>query len=152
MKGLVLRITCGLAALALVGGAGCGSSAPSSGDGGGAGASGGASCADLEAEYASGFAAASACTAGAAGQCAALASTALSPCFVDCVTYVQNATALNGLKARWTAAGCGQKTTVCPAIACLKPAAGTCAAGDGGAGTCVSAAPFSDTGARPSAN
>jgi hypothetical protein len=57
------------------------------------------------------------------------------------MTYVQNATTLNDLKSRWTAAGCGQKMTICPAIACLRPTAGNCVAGDGGAGVCVSTAP-----------
>jgi hypothetical protein len=133
MRGPRLALGCLVAAL---GALGCGSS-PSSGDGGGA-----ASCADLEAQYQSAFPAASACTVGAAGQCAAMASSELSPCFVDCTTFVQNATALNALKSRWTAAGCANKVTVCPAIACLKPTAGNCAAGDGGAGMCVSAAPF----------
>ena len=120
---------------------GCGSSS-STGDGGGAGQGGGTSCADLEAQYMTAFAAATTCTVGAAGQCAQLASSSLSPCFIDCMTYVQSATALNSLKARWTAAGCGQKVTVCPAIACVMPTAGSCATGDGGAGMCVSAAPF----------
>jgi predicted small lipoprotein YifL len=142
MKG-GFRTACVLAALAVAAVAGCGSSSTTgNGDGGGAGTGGGASCADLEAQYTSAFAAASACTVGVAGQCAQLASSTLSPCFVDCMTYVQNPTALDALKSRWTAAGCGQKVTVCPAIACLKPTAGSCAAGDGGAGMCVSAAPF----------
>ena len=79
---------------------------------------------------------------GAANQCAVQASTALSPCFIDCFTYVQDATTLNSLKMRWMAAGCASKVTICPAIACLVPTSGTCAKGSGNTAMCVSAAPF----------
>jgi hypothetical protein len=109
---------------------------------GGGGTGGAASCDDLMSQYATALVAANACTVGASGQCAVMASSSLSPCFVNCTTYVQNATTLNDLKTRWMAAGCANKVQVCPAIACLLPTAGTCVAGDGGAGTCVSAAPF----------
>jgi hypothetical protein len=106
------------------------------------GADAGASCAELENAYASALTAARACMPGMAGQCAKLASTSLSPCFVGCMTYVQDATAVDDLKTQWTAKGCGNGTFVCPAIACLQPTAGSCAAGDGGGGLCVSASPF----------
>ncbi|HVU49528.1 MAG TPA: hypothetical protein VHL80_02515, partial [Polyangia bacterium] len=114
----------------------------SGGQGGGGGAGGAASCDDLASRYAAALMAASACTAGAANQCAMLVSSSLSPCFLDCMTYVQSDAGLADLKARWTAAGCGARPQVCPAIGCLVPTAGTCARGDGGAGMCVSAALF----------
>jgi hypothetical protein len=115
--------------------------------GGGGGVAGqdggaGASCDELASQYVTALVVASACTVGAANQCALLVSSSLSPCFVNCMTFVHDATPLGDLEARWKAAGCDSKPTVCPAIACLMPTAGTCAAGDGGAGQCVSAAAF----------
>jgi hypothetical protein len=119
-----------------------GGTSGSGGQGGGGGTGGAASCDDLANQYTAALPAANACTVGAAGQCAKSVSGSLSPCFIDCMTYVQTDTALNDLKARWMAAGCNATPQVCPAIACLMPTAGTCAKGDGGAGMCVSAAPF----------
>jgi hypothetical protein len=107
------------------------------------GADGGTSCDDLATQYATALVAASACTVGGASQCAVMVSSSLSPCFVGCMTFVQDATPLGDLKARWMTAGCDSQVTVCPAIACLNPSTATCAPSDGGAGRCVSAAAFS---------
>jgi hypothetical protein len=125
-------------------GQGSGGTTGSAGHGGSGGAGGAASCDDLAAQYATALMAAQACTVGAAGQCAMQASQSLSPCFVGCMTYVQNATTLTDLKGRWMAAGCNAKPQVCPAIACLQPTAANCSGSDGGPGMCVSAAPFAN--------
>ena len=109
---------------------------------GGGGAGGAASCDDLASQYQAALVTASACTVGAAGQCAVKVSSSLSPCFVNCMTYVQDGAGLDDLKGRWMTAGCATKPQVCPAIACVQPTAGSCAHGDGGSGMCVSAAPF----------
>jgi hypothetical protein len=123
-------------------GQGGGGSTGSAGHGAG-GAGGAASCDDLAAQYMTALTAAQACTVGAAGQCTMQASTSLSPCFLNCMTYVQDATTLTDLKGRWMAAGCDAKPQVCPAIACLQPTAAACSAA-AGAGMCVSAAPFAN--------
>jgi hypothetical protein len=129
------------------GGGGTGN-AGSSGDGGvagkgGAGSSGhngdgGQTCSDLQAQYASALVAARSCDVKAAGQCSHLVSSSLSPCFLNCMTNVNDAAALNELKAKWTQAGCNSVPVACPAIACLQPTGNMCAAADGGGGTCVS--------------
>jgi hypothetical protein len=106
------------------------------GDGGGQPVDSGVTCADLESRYAEALPAARSCDVNATGQCQQLVSSSLSPCFVNCTTYVNNALTLNAIKASWLQAGCNQTVVLCPLIACIKPSAGVCAATDGGSGTC----------------
>jgi hypothetical protein len=116
------------------GGAGAGGTA---GAVGGAGQGGGASCSDLESQYGAAVTAARGCTVSASGQCAQSASGELSACFSNCLIFVNDATALNALKAQWLQAGCANQGVIaCPAIACVQPAQGRCVAGDGGGGVC----------------
>ncbi|HSZ82308.1 MAG TPA: hypothetical protein VLA14_08500 [Polyangia bacterium] len=104
---------------------------------GGAGQGGGASCSDLESQYGAAVTAARGCTVSASGQCAQSASGELSACFSNCLIFVNDATALNALKAQWLQAGCANQGVIaCPAIACVQPAQGRCVAGDGGGGVC----------------
>jgi hypothetical protein len=125
------------------GSAGHGAAGATGAAGHGAGGTGGApSCDDLASQYQAALVPASACTVGAANQCGVKVSSSLNPCFIDCMTYVQDGAHLDDLKSQWMTAGCGAKPQVCPAIACLQPTAASCAHGDGGAGMCVSAAPF----------
>jgi hypothetical protein len=104
--------------------------------GGGAGSDGGVSCSDLEAQYSAALGTARSCTVSASGQCTQMVSGDLSPCFSNCQIFVNDATALNALKAQWLQAGCGAGVFACPAIACLQPSKGECVAGDGGGGIC----------------
>jgi len=113
-----------------------GGSGGGSDDGGGQPVDGGVTCADLETRYAKALPAARSCDVNATGQCQQLVSSSLSPCFVNCTTYVNNALTLNAIKASWLQAGCNQTVVICPLIACIKPSAGVCAATDGGGGTC----------------
>ena len=136
-------------------GGGCGSVLVPSDGGGGSGGGGmaghgsagtggqrtdsGVSCTDLQNEYAAAMSLAQSCDLNASGQCQQLASTSLSPCFLNCMTYVNDASALNSIKQTWTAAGCDSLVGVaCPAIACLQPTQGLCVATDGGGGVCNS--------------
>jgi hypothetical protein len=81
------------------------------------------------------------CKVGAAGQCEQAVSESLSVCFFGCMTYVNDASTLNALKAEWLAAGCdSQRGIAClagAAIACLKPTPGNCVAASSG-GMCSS--------------
>lgn len=127
------------------GGGGSGGGGAAGHGGGGNGGSGGqrtdsgVSCTDLQGEYAAAMSAAQSCEVNASGQCQQLASTSLSPCSVNCTTYVNDASELNAIKQSWTAAGCDSLVGVaCPAIACLQPAQGLCVASDGGGGVCSS--------------
>jgi hypothetical protein len=114
---------------------GAGSTGSAGHDGG---ADAGATCSDLETQYSTAMTEAQRCKVGAAGQCAQAASSSLSPCFFNCMTYVNDASTLNALKAQWLAAGCAnQRVGFCPAIACLKPTPGNCVAASGG-GMCSS--------------
>jgi len=106
------------------------------GDGGGQQVDSGVTCADLETRYADALPAARSCDVNAIGQCQQLVSSSLSPCFVNCTTYVNTALTLNAIKASWLQAGCNQTVVMCPLIACIKPSAGVCASTDGGSGTC----------------
>jgi hypothetical protein len=139
-------------------GGGCGSVlVPSDGGGGsaGSGAAGhggagtggvggqrtdsGVSCTDLQNEYTAAMSLAQTCEVDASGQCQQLASTSLSPCFVNCMTYVNDASDLDAIKQSWTAAGCDSLVGMaCPAIACLQPTQGLCVASDGGGAVCSS--------------
>jgi hypothetical protein len=75
---------------------------------------------------------------GASGQCGQEVSADLSPCFSNCMIYVNDATTLNAIKAKWLAAGCQNVGLIaCPAIACVQPAMGVCNPGDGGGGVCA---------------
>jgi hypothetical protein len=99
----------------------------------------GSSCTDLQTQYGEALAAARTCTVGAANQCAQAASSWLSPCFSNCLTYVDDASALNQIKSAWVAAGCANQGPIaCPAIACIQPLMGNCVATDGGGGVCSS--------------
>ncbi len=128
------------------GGLGAGGSAGGShgGAGGGSGgaggqvADGGVSCTDLENQYQAALPAARSCDVNAIGQCQQPVSSSLSPCFVNCMTYVNNALTLNAIKASWVQAGCNQIVAICPLIACIQPKAGVCVAADAGGGTCSS--------------
>jgi hypothetical protein len=105
--------------------------------GGGHTGDGGQSCTELQSEYADALVAARSCDVKASGQCAHLASSTLSPCFYGCMTYVNDSTALDAIKAEWIGAGCNSAPVACPAIACLQPTGKMCVAADGGGGTCV---------------
>jgi len=118
-------------------GNGGGGSMANGGSNGGAGSTGagghdasvevrGTSCTDLQSQYAAALPAARSCTVGASDQCGQLVSSELSPCFSNCMTYVQDATMLNALKDAWIAAGCNNQGPIaCPAIACLAPTKGS---------------------------
>jgi hypothetical protein len=109
-------------------------------DGGsaGAGADAGASCSDLASQYGDALAAARSCTVGATDQCQQSVSLSLSVCSSNCMTFVNDASALNDLRARWQSAGCAnQRQVACPAIACVQPTKGTCVAADAGGGVCT---------------
>src|ERR1022692_1571080 len=146
-----------LATLALGLGAGCGSVSSTNDGGGGAGGgaagqggatgqaghggatgqggtAGSSTCGDLSAEYAAALPAAQRCEIGASDQCMKLVSGSLSPCFVNCMTYANDDSALNSIKQSWVQAGCNNVAVLCPAIACLQPTNNMCVAGDGGAG------------------
>ncbi len=127
------------------GGAGTGGKGGHAGAPGGAGGGSGAggtgldTCGVLEAQYLDALAAAQACDTDATGQCLQLVSSSLSsPCFVNCMTYVNDATALNAIKSLWEQAGCNNVDVLCPAIACLQPSNDMCLVGDGGGGVCSS--------------
>jgi hypothetical protein len=118
------------------GGSGTGGSAT----GGAGGAGGGPSCGDLAAAYAAALPAAQSCDVSATGQCLQLVSGSLSPCAVNCyLTFVNDATALNAIRAAWQQAGCANVDVLCPAIACIQPSTGVCAPADGGGGVCTAA-------------
>ena len=118
-------------------GGGAGGHAGTSGSGG-VGGSGGASCDNLVSQYNAALSAARQCTVGAAGECQQSVSESLSHCFLNCMTYVNDASALTAIKASWEQAGCDNSTGLCPAIACVEPSSGMCVAGDGGGGVCAS--------------
>ena len=125
---------------AKTGGAGgnSGGTGGTSHDDGGQPADGGVSCTDLENAYAAALPAARSCDVAAAGQCQQSVSSSLSPCFVNCMTYVNNASTLNKLKLTWQQGGCNSLVGIlCPAIACIAPTAGVCGATDGGGGVCT---------------
>src|SRR5450631_3383932 len=107
------------------------------GGNGGAGGTGGVSCSDLATQYTDALPAAQSCDLNAGGECQQLVSSSLSPCFVNCLTYVNDPSALNAIKASWVQAGCDSLVgTACPAIACLQPTNNMCLVRDGGSGTC----------------
>jgi hypothetical protein len=105
----------------------------------GGAADSGASCTDLQSQYGEAFVAARMCNVGAANQCAQPVSSSLSPCFSNCMIYVNDASTLNAIKTAWLAAGCANQGPIaCPAIACIQPSMGNCVASDGGGGVCSS--------------
>ena len=105
---------------------------------GGQPADGGVSCTDLENAYAAALPAARSCDVAALAQCQQSVSSSLSPCFVNCMTYVNDASTLNKLKLEWQQGGCNSVIgIVCPAVACIAPTAGVCTATDGGGGVCT---------------
>ncbi len=120
-------------------GGGSGGTGGASGDGGAQPVDGGASCTDLQSEYADALPAARSCDPAAVGQCQQSVSSSLSPCFVNCMTYVNDASTLNEIKLAWQQAGCNSLVGIlCPAIACIAPTAGACTATDGGSSECTS--------------
>jgi hypothetical protein len=99
---------------------------------------GGVSCTDFQNAYAAALPAARSCDVAAVGQCQQSVSSSLSPCFVNCMTYVNDASTLNKLKLEWQQQGCNSLVGIlCPAIACIAPTAGVCTATDGGGGVCT---------------
>jgi hypothetical protein len=96
------------------------------------------SCGDLSTQYANALPAAQSCDLSASGRCQQLVSSSLSPCFVNCRTYVNDPSTLNAIKASWKQAGCNNVAVLCPAIACLQPTNNMCLVGDGGSGACSS--------------
>jgi hypothetical protein len=118
-----------LVALAL--GGGCGSTS-----------SGHPSCGDLQAQYANALPAALTCDVNAAaGQCEQEVSGSLSPCS-GCMISVNDATALNAIRASWVQAGCNNVAVACPALSCVQPMPGHCGVTPGdGAGAMCSDAP-----------
>jgi hypothetical protein len=119
-----------------IGAAGHGGATGQAGHGG---AGGGPSCDDLSAQYADAMPAAQRCEVGATSQCKKPVSSYLSPCSVNCMTYVNEDSTLNNIKQSWVQAGCDNVAVACPAIACLQPTSSTCVVGDGGGGVCSSA-------------
>ncbi len=96
------------------------------------------SCGDLATDYAQALAAAQSCDVNTSGQCQQLVSSSLSPCFSNCMTYVNDPSTPNAIKAIWEQEGCNNVLVLCPAIACLQPTNSLCLASDGGAGICSS--------------
>ena len=120
------------------GGTGGHGGAAGGGNSGGSGGTGGVSCGDLATQYTDALPAAQSCDVKASGECQQLVSSSLSPCFVTCMTYVNDSTALNAIKASWEQAGCNNVAVLCPAIACLQPTNNMCLVGDAGSGVCSS--------------
>jgi hypothetical protein len=110
--------------------------AGATGTAGHAGGDGGVSCSDLSSQYQTALATARSCMLNTSGQCTQMVSGDLSPCFSNCQIFVNDATALNPLKAQWLQAGCNEGVFACPAIACAQPRSGDCVAADGGSATC----------------
>jgi hypothetical protein len=104
----------------------------------GSGGTGGMSCDDLATQYAEALPAAQRCNINASGQCQQLVSRVLSPCFVNCTTYVNDPSTLSLIKASWEQMGCNSVAVLCPAIACIQPTNNMCVVGDGGGGVCSS--------------
>lgn len=105
---------------------------------GGQPADAGVSCGDLMSQYAAALPTAQSCDLNGHDQCQQLVSGSLQPCFVNCMTYVEDPLALNAIKQSWEAAGCNSTPGLCPAIACLAPTNDLCLAADGGGGRCSS--------------
>jgi hypothetical protein len=157
-EGMRLRLPMLLVGLALSLGSGCGSvssttdggggteggtagrggTAGGKGGEGGLGGTGGVSCGDFATQYANAVPATQSCDLNASGQCQQSVSSSLAPCFLNCMTYVNDPTALNAIKASWEQAGCNNVAVLCPAIACLQPTNNMCLVGDGGGGICSS--------------
>jgi hypothetical protein len=129
---------------------GDGATGGTSGAGGSSGATGGTSgaggsatdgglsaCGTLVAEYAAVMVGAKSCTAGAAGQCAQLVPTSLTPC-ATCTDYVTDSSVLLAIQQKWDAAGCANVAVLCPAIACRAPTSSMCLPSDAGGAVCSS--------------
>jgi hypothetical protein len=115
---------------------GAGGHGGAAGGTGGLGGQGGQTCDEIKAAYEQAQVAAMSCTLGAANQCQAMALIGPLDMCPGCAQYVNDATALNALRAQWEAQSCSQPV-LCPAIACVVPRAATCVAGDGSSGaTC----------------
>jgi hypothetical protein len=55
------------------------------------------------------------------------------------MTYVNDASTLNAIKASWEQAGCNSLVGIaCPLIACVQPNQGACMLAGDGSGTCTS--------------
>jgi hypothetical protein len=117
---------------------GTGGTSGTGGNSGTGGSPGDIPCSTLAAEYAAVLPGASSCTANAAGQCAQLMPTALSPC-PTCQTYVTDRTVLDKIWSQWDANGCSTvPAVVCPAIACTTPTNAICVPSDAGGSFCLS--------------
>jgi hypothetical protein len=134
------------------GGAGGGQGGAAAGGRPGTGGAGGASCSELANRYSAALRAAQSCDVSAGQQCQQLVSASLSPCSINCMTYVNDSSTLDAIKASWEQAGCNDFVVLCPAIACLQPTNGMCVAGDGGSGTCSSSAGGAGGGGRGGAD
>jgi len=96
------------------------------------------SCGDLATQYANALPAAQSCDTNASGECQQSVSSSLSPCFLNCMTYVNDPTALDVIKASWEQAGCDNVDVLCPAALCVQPTNNMCLIGDAGSATCSS--------------
>lgn len=110
---------------------GAGGSAGGSGGAGGQPADGGKSCDQLVSDYDAAMVGARACTPGADNQCAQLVAPTLAACTL-CQRYVNDATALNAIRAQWLAQGC-LIPVPCPQILCL-PVSSSCTSASPGSG------------------
>ncbi len=124
------------------GSGGAGGHGGATGSGGGSGGhagAGGASCDALATQYADALPAAQSCDLDASGECQQSVSSSLSPCFLNCMTYVNDPTALNAIKASWEQAGCDSLVGInCPGVLCIQSTNNMCLVGDGGGGVCSS--------------
>ena len=100
-------------------------------------------CQQLMSDYQAALPAARACTPGAPAQCQALVADGLC---IPCSQFVNDATTLNGLLARWNAQGC-DGLMGCQNVACIMPGPFVCLANDGGSasGSCGIAPPATTT-------
>ncbi|HSS39141.1 MAG TPA: hypothetical protein VLT58_10260, partial [Polyangia bacterium] len=117
------------------GGAGGGSGGVS-GQGGmpGTGGKTGTTCADLQTAYAAALARAKSCSPNGSNQCQDTAPSSLD---CGCETFVNDKTMVDQIQSSWNQAGCQNMTSLCPAIACVRPKSGSCRPADGGGSSCV---------------
>jgi hypothetical protein len=113
-----------------VGSGGAVGSGGTTGSGGsGSGGTGGATpdvCDAIAAEYQAEMPAAKTCSLTVTvAQCQTAVSIALG-CGMGCLTYVQDATALDDTLQKWNAKNCDSIARICPAIACISAQRGQC--------------------------
>jgi hypothetical protein len=80
-------------------------------------------CLDLERQYATAFTVAAACTPGAADQCRQPVTRTLT---CGCPAFVNDASGLEPIRARWRASGCDACITNCTPFVCPPAPASTC--------------------------